>query len=79
MVGFGGMYCTSVLTYSYLFAQLDDKQQFQKSAGTVAVGVQLGKFVAGLSAQIIVSTTEGNVTVLPYLNAFGNLLDHSHF
>jgi len=42
------------------------------ATGIVSAGVQLGKFVGDLSAQIIVSATGGIFTLLPYCNMFSN-------
>lgn len=69
---FGSSYCTTTVASCYLFAQIEDIQQFQKSTSLAAVGLELGKFFGDISGQIIVSASGGSYKTLPYYNAFGN-------
>ncbi|XP_060877297.1 thiamine transporter 1-like [Metopolophium dirhodum] len=74
MFFYGTAYCTTIVASCYLFACIEDRKHFQKSASIVAVGLQLGKFFGDISGQIIVSSSGGSYTSLPYCNAFAMFL-----
>jgi len=71
MVFYGARYCVTNVASCYLFAHVKDRKHFQKSASLAAVGLELGKFFGDVSGQIIVSSSGGIYTALPYCNAFG--------
>jgi len=71
MVFYGSAYSATSVASCYLFARIKDRKHFQKSASIVAVGLELGKFFGDVSGQIIVSSSGGSYTALPYCNAFG--------
>jgi len=71
MFFYGSAYCTTTVASCYLFARIEDRKHFQKSASIAAVGLELGKFFGDVSGQIIVSSSGGSYTSLPYCNAFG--------
>jgi len=72
MVFFGSAYSTTLLASCYLFARIDNVQQFQLSASIAIVGMELGKFFGDVLGQIIVSTNGGSYATLPYYSAFSN-------
>ncbi|XP_015374277.1 PREDICTED: thiamine transporter 1-like, partial [Diuraphis noxia] len=74
MFFYGSAYCTTTVASCYLFACIEDKKHFQKSASIAAVGLELGKFFGDVSGQIIVSSSGGSYTSLPYCNAFAMFL-----
>ncbi|CAH1720412.1 thiamine transporter 1-like isoform X3 [Aphis gossypii] len=74
MVFYGARYCVTNVASCYLFAHIKDRKHFQKSASIAAVGLELGKFFGDVSGQIIVSSSGGIYTALPYCNAFAMLL-----
>lgn len=74
MVFYGSGYCATTVASCYLFARIKDRKHFQKSASIAAVGLELGKFFGDVSGQIIVSSSGGNYTALPYCNAFAMFL-----
>jgi len=74
MFFYGSAYCTTTLASCYLFARIEDRKYFQKSVSTAAVGLELGKFFGDVSGQIIVSSSGGSYTSLPYCNALGKYL-----
>lgn len=72
MIIAGGTYGSHMLTYSYLFYQIEDQDQFQISTGTVASAWQLGKFLGDIIAQTTVYFNEGSSDTLPYITTVGN-------
>ncbi|XP_022169843.1 thiamine transporter 1-like [Myzus persicae] len=74
MFFYGSAYCTTTVASCYLFARIKDKKHFQKSASFAAVGLELGKFFGDVSGQIIVSSSGGSYSLLPYCNAFAMFL-----
>ncbi|XP_060835008.1 thiamine transporter 1-like isoform X1 [Rhopalosiphum padi] len=74
MVFYGSAYSATSVASCYLFARIKDRKHFQKSASIVAVGLELGKFFGDVSGQIIVSSSGGSYTALPYCNAFAMFL-----
>ncbi|KAL4144143.1 hypothetical protein QTP88_006369 [Uroleucon formosanum] len=74
MFFYGSAYCTTTVATCYLFARIEDRKHFQKSASTAAVGLELGKFFGDVFGQIIVSSSGGSYTSLPYCNAFAMFL-----
>lgn len=61
-----------MIAFSYLYAKLENIEQFQMATGIVSAAVQLGKVVGDFLAQAIVNVTGGIYTILPYCNVFSN-------
>ncbi|XP_026812981.1 folate transporter 1-like isoform X2 [Rhopalosiphum maidis] len=72
--GIGAIYSGNMIALCYLYAKIDDVEQYQMATGIVTAAIQLGKVVGDFSAQIIVSATGGIYTILPYCNIFSLLL-----
>ncbi|XP_022169850.1 folate transporter 1-like isoform X2 [Myzus persicae] len=71
-VGVAGIGATNnayILGFSYLYSQISDRQQYQKATSIVSASLQLGIFCGSVLSQIIVSTSGGIYTILPYCNA----------
>lgn len=68
----GVMYSANMVAFSYLYAQIEDIHQFQMATGIVAAASQLGKVTGDFLAEVIVNTTGGVYTALPYCNVFSN-------
>lgn len=68
------MYSASILTYSYLYAQIEDVDKFQMATGIVTAAMQLGKFVGDLTAQLVIAATGGSYVLLSYITVCGNEL-----
>ncbi|KAL4144145.1 hypothetical protein QTP88_006371 [Uroleucon formosanum] len=72
--GIGAIYSCNMIAFSYLYAKLENIEQFQMATGIVSAAVQLGKVVGDFLAQAIVNVTGGIYTILPYCNVFSLLL-----
>ncbi|XP_060835087.1 thiamine transporter 1-like [Rhopalosiphum padi] len=72
--GVGAIYSGDMIALCYLYAKIEDVEQYQMATGIVTAAIQLGKVVGDFSAQIIVSATGGIYTILPYCNIFSLLL-----
>jgi len=70
--GVGAIYSGDMIALCYLYAKIEDVEQYQMATGIVTAAIQLGKVVGDFSAQIIVSATGGIYTILPYCNIFSN-------
>lgn len=71
VAGIGASSNAYILGFSYLYSQISDRQQYQKATSIVSTSLQLGVFCGSVLSQIIVSTTGGIYTILPYCNASG--------
>lgn len=74
MAGIGVSVTILTFTYSYLLAQIEDKQLYQKVTSIITVSFELGAVVSSLLSQCIVSANGGNYSALPYCNAIGKRL-----
>lgn len=76
MAGIGSTSNALILVYSYFYAQISDRKQYQKTTSIAFVSLELGIVFGSILSQIIVSLSGGIYTVLPYCNAFGNITNH---
>lgn len=66
------MYSANILGMCYLYAQLEDINQYLMGTGILTAALQMGNFVGDLLGQVIVNYTGGSYTVLPYYNISSN-------
>lgn len=76
MAGIAATTNAYVLVFSYFYAQISDRQHYQKVTSIVSVSLELGIVFGSILSQIIVSKTGGIYTILPYCNAFGNITNY---
>ncbi|VVC41677.1 Hypothetical protein CINCED_3A003817 [Cinara cedri] len=67
-VGIGGMFNNNILAFSYLYAQIENVEDFKIATSIVTIAAQLGTFFGDVLAQTIVNASGGIYTALPYCN-----------
>lgn len=60
-----------VAYYTYMFAKIKNKDQYQITNSTVRTSVMVGKFGCGILAQVLISYNLVSYTYLLYLSILG--------
>lgn len=62
---------SEVAYYTYMFAKINNKDQYQIATSRLRTSVMIGKFSCGIIAQVLISCYSVSYTYLLYLSIIG--------